>query len=42
MYKCVFFCLLSAGLNVLYPGELELNNLLKLVVTEGNKTQTTS
>ncbi|XP_062874264.1 probable E3 ubiquitin-protein ligase HECTD4 isoform X2 [Trichomycterus rosablanca] len=28
---------ISAGLNVLYQGELELNNLLKLVVTEGER-----
>lgn len=27
--------LLSSGLNILYPGEAEINNLLKLVLTEG-------
>ncbi|XP_039627266.1 probable E3 ubiquitin-protein ligase HECTD4 [Polypterus senegalus] len=28
---------ISAGLNSLYPGEAELNNLLKLVLTEGER-----
>jgi len=26
---------ISSGLNILYPGETEINNLLKLVLTEG-------
>lgn len=30
-----FFCHFSSGLNILYPGETEINNLLKLVLTEG-------
>lgn len=29
------FCHFSSGLNILYPGETEINNLLKLVLTEG-------
>ncbi|XP_078523549.1 putative E3 ubiquitin-protein ligase HECTD4 isoform X2 [Lissotriton helveticus] len=28
---------ISSGLNILYPGEMELNNLLKLVLTEGER-----
>lgn len=30
-----FYFFLSSGLNILYPGEAEINNLLKLVLTEG-------
>lgn len=30
-----FFFFFSSGLNILYPGEAEINNLLKLVLTEG-------
>lgn len=33
MHGFIFF--LSSGLNILYPGEAEINNLLKLVLTEG-------
>lgn len=33
---CPFIsCLYSSGLNILYPGDAELNKLLKLVLTEG-------
>ncbi|KAM9625558.1 putative E3 ubiquitin-protein ligase HECTD4 isoform 5-T7 [Morphnus guianensis] len=28
---------ISSGLNILYPGEAEINNLLKLVLTEGER-----
>ncbi|XP_044786032.2 probable E3 ubiquitin-protein ligase HECTD4 isoform X6 [Bubalus bubalis] len=28
---------ISSGLNILYPGETEINNLLKLVLTEGER-----
>ncbi|XP_077165132.1 putative E3 ubiquitin-protein ligase HECTD4 isoform X4 [Paroedura picta] len=28
---------ISSGLNILYPGEVEINNLLKLVLTEGDR-----
>ncbi|MEE6503851.1 hypothetical protein FKM82_004993 [Ascaphus truei] len=28
---------ISSGLNILYPGEQELNNLLKLILTEGER-----
>ncbi|XP_068767528.1 probable E3 ubiquitin-protein ligase HECTD4 isoform X1 [Struthio camelus] len=28
---------ISSGLNILYPGEVEINNLLKLVLTEGER-----
>ncbi|XP_025916131.1 probable E3 ubiquitin-protein ligase HECTD4 isoform X3 [Apteryx rowi] len=28
---------ISSGLNILYPGEIEINNLLKLVLTEGER-----
>ncbi|XP_006894741.1 PREDICTED: probable E3 ubiquitin-protein ligase HECTD4 [Elephantulus edwardii] len=28
---------ISSGLNILYPGEMEINNLLKLVLTEGER-----
>ncbi|XP_069475595.1 probable E3 ubiquitin-protein ligase HECTD4 isoform X3 [Ambystoma mexicanum] len=28
---------ISSGLSILYPGEMELNNLLKLVLTEGER-----
>uniref|UniRef100_A0A452FFD2 HECT domain-containing protein n=1 Tax=Capra hircus TaxID=9925 RepID=A0A452FFD2_CAPHI len=31
------FCHFSSGLNILYPGETEINNLLKLVLTEGER-----
>lgn len=30
-----FYFFFSSGLNILYPGEAEINNLLKLVLTEG-------
>lgn len=30
-----FIFFFSSGLNILYPGEAEINNLLKLVLTEG-------
>ncbi|XP_043924358.1 probable E3 ubiquitin-protein ligase HECTD4 isoform X2 [Protopterus annectens] len=29
---------ISSGLNILYPGESEVNNLLKLVLTEGDRS----
>lgn len=31
----MIFFFFSSGLNILYPGEAEINNLLKLVLTEG-------
>lgn len=34
MLSNIFF-FFSSGLNILYPGEAEINNLLKLVLTEG-------
>ncbi|ELW66573.1 hypothetical protein TREES_T100017074 [Tupaia chinensis] len=30
---------ISSGLNILYPGETEINNLLKLVLTEGERNR---
>lgn len=35
MLSNAFFFSFSSGLNILYPGEAEINNLLKLVLTEG-------
>uniref|UniRef100_A0A8C3LEA8 HECT domain E3 ubiquitin protein ligase 4 n=1 Tax=Chrysolophus pictus TaxID=9089 RepID=A0A8C3LEA8_CHRPC len=33
----ILFFFFSSGLNILYPGEAEINNLLKLVLTEGER-----